>query len=85
MPGLAIDIDFLEQRKLNIELVRTKTLNLLSLARLLAGKVVAGKTENLQAALLITFEQILQAGILGGESTLRSKVHNQQHLPLEAG
>ena len=85
MTRIAIDADFLEQRKLDTVVGGAKSSNIVRATRLLAGEIVAREAKNLQATLAIALKEAFQTRVLRRESALGGQVDNQQHLALEAG
>jgi hypothetical protein len=70
---------------LNTEVCRAKSLNIVGVARFLAGKVVAGEAENLQATVAIVFKQRFKRAVLRREAAFGGDVNDQQNLAFELG
>ena len=74
----AVNINFIEQREGDAVFGGAELLDFLIGARLLAAKLVAGKTEHSEALVFILLMERFQPVVLGSEAALRGDVHNQE-------
>src|SRR5205823_15076889 len=80
---LAIDVDLVEERELDLEVDVAEVRDLFVRARLLAAELVAREAEDDEAAVLVRLVQVLETGVLRREAALRRRVHDEGGLPLE--
>lgn len=82
MAACAIHVGFGKHRKRDAIRGAAEGFNLLTAARLLLQKLVAGKTEYAEALILPGFLQVLQLFILRRQTTFRGNIDHQQYLAL---
>lgn len=73
---VAIYVNLLHQRELDIEAGGAEILNLIFTARLLTTKLITWKSQHGESLVLVLVIQLLQTIVLVRESTLGSSVHN---------
>ncbi|MNN74904.1 hypothetical protein D3C81_1911550 [compost metagenome] len=78
----SVNIDFGEDRKFDAVVDLAEFLCFLARARLLAGKLIAGKAQNYKPLISILFVKLLKIPILRSKSAFAGRVGYQQHFAL---
>src|SRR5690606_33663729 len=78
--GGAVDLDLGEHREADVVGQRAEIADLVRIARLLVAELVAGKAEHHQALVAVVAPELLQPGVLRGETALAGDVDDQQDL-----
>src|SRR5258705_3307485 len=79
----AVNVDLGKHRKADGKVGRAKLLDLFGIAGFLVSKLVAGKSENREAARVKRLVQRLEASVLRREAASARGIDDQQHLTLE--
>jgi len=79
---LSVDIDLLREREGHAVCRRAEALDLFSRTWLLTEKLVAGKADDAEPAVLVTLLESLKSGVLRRQSALRSDIDEQKGLAL---
>ena len=75
-----VDLDLLEKRERDAEVLLAEGRDFGSGARLLAPELVAGKAENAEAAWMEPTVNGLEAGILGSKAALAGQIDDQEYV-----
>ena len=81
----AVDVRFFELREFHAKLHGAELVNLLVAAGSLSAELVARDVENFQSLSAMRFVERFEFVILGREATFRSRIDNEQYLPLYVG
>ena len=85
MGPATVHLHLLEQREGHPEVPLAKGCDLRRGARLLSTELVAGKSEDAEAARMQALMERLEPGILGSKAALAGDVDDQEHMSAERG
>ena len=80
---VTVDVNLLHDWEGDTKVNFAKLRNLLGRAWLLAGKLVAWESDNLQALVVVLLVELFEVCVLLGEAALGGGVDNKHHLALE--